>query len=114
MRYDLLMQNTGSKREYLITGLRDTGGSASCYVFSGITFPADMEPGEYECVLFAVNRHDVEYRFSDDLLETEIVTKDGTVKVRQLRGELFLLKYGDIESPYTASPKNNEYHYYNG
>ena len=113
-RYDLLMQNTANKREYLIHGLKDTSDSGLAYVFEDFEMPEGAEDGEYLCALFRNGRRDAEYTMSDDLLETEIATEEGTVKVKDLRAEVFILKFGDIETPYVARQKNNEYYYYNG
>lgn len=112
--YDILLQNTASKKEYLVTGLRDRGNSLQAYVFENFQMPEGAEEGEYIGALYYNGRQDCEYTFSDDLLETEIATAEGTVKVRNLRAVLFILKYGEIANPAVASPKNNEYYYYNG
>lgn len=104
----------GTKKEYLLTGLRNVSITHLCYVFENVVLPEGLEEGEYLCALYKNNRHDTEYTFNDDLLETEIATRDGTVKVRHLRAELFILKVGNIPKPYVARPKNNEYYYYNG
>ncbi len=112
--YDLLIQNTASKKEYLITGLKDTSETYLAYVFEQFSFPEEAEEGEYVCFLYRNDRKDCVYTFNDDVPETEIETSDGTVKVKNLRPEMFIIKYGTIRKPYVARQKNNEYYYYNG
>lgn len=115
MAYDLLLQNLANKREYLVRRLRDkSDGNPLAYVFENFEMPEGAEEGEYIGALYFNGRRDCEYTFSDDLLETEIATSEGTVRVRNLRPVLFLLKYGDIADVPTAPHRNNDYYYYNG
>lgn len=114
MKYDLLMQNTANKKEYLVQGLKDVSDTYLAYVFKDFLFPEGAEEGEYVCALYRNDRKDTEYTFNDDIMETQIATSEGTVKVRNLRAEMFIIKFGDIKSTYVSRPKNNEYYYYNG
>lgn len=111
MKYDLLLQNTASKQEFLVSGLTDSSDNFLSYLFADFQMPENAPEGEYQCVLFRNMRKDVQYRFNDVLLETVAVTGDGEIKVKYLRPEIFILKYGTSESPYAYRSEDKEYYY---
>ena len=112
MKYDLLIQNMASKKEYLITGLEDRSDSYLCYVFNNFSMPEKAQEGEYEGLLFYNGRNDCEYTLNDVLEETLISTSDGDVLVKHLRPERFILKYGNITRSNAYRSENKEYAYY--
>ncbi len=111
MAYTLLLQNLASRKEYLITGLEDTSETYLCYVFDNFVMPEGAQEGEYEGLLFIDNRTDSEYTLSDVLEDTVISTADGDVKVKHLRPERFILKYGDIERTAKFREDNKTFYY---
>lgn len=111
MAYTLLLQNLASRKEYLITGLKDTSETYLCYVFKDFVMPEDAQEGEYEGLLFRDDRNDSEYTLSDVLENTVISTADGDVEVKHLRPERFILKYGDIVKKNTYKQENREFYY---
>ena len=113
MGYTLLLQNNGSKQEYIITGLTDTGNFLA-YVFDGFEMPDGAGQGEYTGILFYDGREDTEYQLSDVLLNTICRTGEGNVCVRDLRPEIFLLKYSTPEDRNEYRQNNNDYVYYRG
>ena len=109
--YTLLLQNLASRKEYLITGLVDKSKTYLCYVFENFSMPEDAQEGEYEGLLFRDDRSDSEYTLSDVLEDTLISTADGDVRVKHLRPERFILKYGDIERTAKYREDNKTYYY---
>lgn len=110
--FDLILQNTASKQEYLIQHLEDTSESWLQYVFEDFEMPDGAQYGEYVGALYRNDRDDCVYTLRDVITETVIATEEGTVMVRDLRPELFILKYvGSPEAePYVEENKN--YYYY--
>lgn len=111
MAYTLLLQNLASRKEYLITGLKDTSETYLCYIFKDFVMPEGAQEGEYEGLLFIDNRTDSEYELNDVLEDTLISTADGDVRVKHLRPERFILKYGDIENTARYREDNKTFYY---
>lgn len=110
--FDLILQNTASKQEYLIQGLTDTSDSWLVYVFENFQMPEGAEEGEYYGALYRNFRKDCEYELNDVITETLIHTNEGDVRVRDLRPELFLMKFGDVVSQSKFREENKNYYYY--
>lgn len=104
----------------MLTGLTDTSTSYLAYVFQNFQMPDTAQEGEYTGVLFWDGRDDVEYILDDNILNTLCKTGEGDVYVRDLRPEIFLLKYGcdvpeQVSNPGEYYYSNNEnYIYYQG
>lgn len=111
MPFDLIIQNNASKQIFLISGLIDTGDSYLSYEFKNFHMPEKAPEGEYTAVLFRNGRRDVEYQFSDVLLDTVAHTTAGDIQVRYLRPEIFLLKYGKAVTPYSYRSADKVYAY---
>lgn len=111
MGYTLLLQNNASRQEYLITGLKDKGNFLA-YFFEDFEMPEDAAEGEYTGLLFWDGRSDTEYVLDDILLNTLCKTGEGDVFVRDLRPEIFLLKYGTPAEKNTYRKTNKDYIYY--
>lgn len=113
MGFDLILQNSATKAEYLVSGLVDSGNRLA-YVFDGFAMPEDARTGEYYCALIWNGRKDVTYEFKDVLLDSVLHTDEGDVTLRDLRPEVFLMRYGTVEADAIYADKNTEYYYYNG
>lgn len=111
MTFDLILQNQASKQTYVVSGLTDKSESVLSYLFSGFTMPEEAQEGEYLGVLFRNGRKDVQYVIKDALLDTLACTAQGNVEIKYLRPEIFILKYGTIESPYISRDEKKEYYY---
>ena len=114
-KYTLILQNNGSKVEYLLTGLVDVADNWLAYVFEDFQMPEGAEYGEYTGILFKDNRKDSVYDLKDDILSSTVATAEGTIEVRHLRPEVFLLKYASDELEIEHIPfreKENNYYYY--
>lgn len=111
MPFDLLTQNNASKEIFLISGLTDYSDTSLAYIFENFNMPEKAQEGEYTCALFRNGRRDVEYEFSDVLLDTVAHTAEGDVKIKYLRPEIFLMKYGENGTDYVYRSKNKEYVY---
>ena len=109
--YDLVIQNSASKKEYVISGLKDTGNYLS-YVFEYFSMPEGAQTGEYYCALIWNGRDDVEYELKDVLLNTVLHTGQGDVLLKDLRPEIFLLRYGTITPDTLHLDGDREYIYY--
>lgn len=119
MGFDLILQNSATKKEYLVSGLVDSGNYMA-FIFEDFEMPDGAQPGEYYCAIIWNGRSDVSYEFRDVLLDTVLHTEEGDVQLRDLRPEVFLMKYGtaqseaEAETPVYVEDKNTEYYYYNG
>lgn len=111
MAYTLLLQNKASRKEYVIRGLQDKSKSYLCYVFENFVMPEGSQFGEYDGLLFIDDREDSEYALSDVLENTVVSTADGDVKVKHLRPERFILKYGEVKDDKVYREKNQTYYY---
>lgn len=111
MAFTLLLQNKANSKEYVIRGLQDSSKTYLCYVFENFVMPEGAQHGEYEGLLFIDDRNDSDYELSDVLENTVVTTEDGDVKVKHLRPERFILKYGDIKEKNVYKPENREYYY---
>ena len=58
-------------------------------------------------------REDVEWEIKDVLLDTVAHTSAGDVKLRDLRPEIFLMRYGLVESEAQFRETDKQYYYYN-
>lgn len=112
MGYTLILQNNGSRAEYLITGLTDAKETFLAYIFYDFEMPEDAQEGEYTGVLFWDGRKDTEYVLNEVLLDTLCRTGEGDVLVRDLRPEIFLLRYGAGGERDTYRENNEDYYYY--
>lgn len=111
MGYDIILQNSATKREYLVSGLTDSGNRLA-YVFEDFAMPEDAQFGEYYGALIWNGRRDVTYEFKDVVLETILHTNEGDVRLRDLRPEVFLMRYGTVEAEAVYRDNNTEYYYY--
>lgn len=111
MGYDIIIQNSATKQEYLISGLTDSGNRLA-YVFEDFVMPEGAQSGEYYGALIWNGRGDVEYEFKDVLLETILHTGEGDVQLKDLRPEVFLMRYGTVEASAVYKDNNTEYYYY--
>ena len=109
--FTLLLQNKASRKEYIITGLKDSSRTYLAYEFDNFVMPEGAQEGEYEGLLFRDDRKDSEYTLSDVLENTVVSTADGDVQVKHLRPERFILKYGDIERTAKYREDNKTYYY---
>ena len=112
MGFDLLIQHSASKREWVVSGLTDKGNTMA-YVFKDFVMPEDAPEGEYYCVLVWNGREDVEWDVKDVLLDSVARTSEGNVMLRNLRPEIFLMRYGVVESPAQYRDTDKQYYYYN-
>lgn len=108
--YDIILQNNASKQEWAVTGLTDSG-NAMAYVFENFSMPADAPDGEYTGALIFNGREDVQYEFNDVLLDTLVKTEEGDVRLRDLRPEIFLLRYGVPQEANVYRKENKNYYY---
>lgn len=112
MGFTLLLQHSASKREWLIEGLSDKGNHMA-YVFEDFLMPEEAPDGEYYCALVWNGREDVEWEIKDVPLDSIAHTSAGDVKLRDLRPEVFLMRYGIVESTAQFRDTDKQYYYYN-
>lgn len=112
MGYTLILQNNGSRAEYLITGLTEAGETFLAYIFNDFHMPDGAQEGEYTGVLFWDGRKDTEYILNEVILDTLCRTGEGDAYVRDLRPEIFLLRYGDGAVQDVYRENNEDYYYY--
>lgn len=108
-KYDLILQNSGSKQEYVVRGLENVSKNPLYYEFPDFHMPEDAPEGEYLYVLLYNIRNDVEYTFKDDIFATILHTNDGDVELRYLDYETGVMKYGTevgMRNNYRVQNKN--------
>lgn len=108
--YSIIFQNNASKQEYVVNGLRDTG-TPLAYVFENFQMPEGAQPGEYSGYLFFNGRTDVEYELRDVVLDSILHTTVGDVLLRDLKPEIFLMRYGEVTPDAVYKTKDVEYYY---
>lgn len=106
------MKHLATQREFVIRRLRNASENWLSYTFEGFQMPDDAPYGEYSCILFYNSRKDTTFEVKDDLKETIIHTADGDVKVRDIRAEYFLLKYGEEQKELEYLESNKDFYYY--
>ena len=113
-KYDLLLQNNGSKEFFVFSGLTDISDNHLYYRFD--LDLSDCKDGEYTYVVQANNRDDVVYDLNIPLLMTILHTEDGDVLLRDLQPATGLLRIGDgvpvYENIYDETQDNNTIFYY--
>lgn len=110
--YVIVCQNTATRAEYVIQDLVNVSPSPLYYEFKRFRMPAGAPAGEYRCALIWDGRDDTNYVPADDLLDTVIETDEGSIQLKYLRPEVFLLRYGDVEDSGIAIVKDTKYAYY--
>ena len=110
-KYDLILQNTASKQEWVIRGLVNVSNVNLYYQFEEFSMPEGANTGEYFYALIWNVRDDVEYTLKDDIMKTIVHTGDGDVKLKDLQPETGILRYGVIEGGNTYRNKNTDFVY---
>ena len=110
--YTIICQSTATRQEFVIEHLINVSPSPLYYQFNRFRMPVGAPTGEYRCALIWNGRDDCVYVTSDDLMETVIETEEGDVKLKDLRPEVFLLRYGDVEDAGIKLEKQTGYVYY--
>lgn len=109
--FDLILQNSASKKEWIVSGLTNTSETYRYYMFEDMEMPEDMPNGEYYYVLVRNARTDVEYTLKDDILDSVITTEEGEIKLRDIQPEVGILRYGDVSTKNTYRNKNTDFLY---
>lgn len=112
-KYDLILQNNGSKEFFIYSGLTDTSTNHLYYRFD---LELEVPDGEYTFVVQANNRNDVNYELRIPVLTSILHTGDGDVMLGDLQPDTGLLIIGDKvgvqENTYDDSETNNLIFYY--
>lgn len=112
-KYDLLLQNNGSKEFFTYTGLEDLSENHLFYRFD---VELDVPDGEYTYVVLKNSRDDVEYDLNIPLLMTMIHTEDGDVLLRDLQPTTGIVKIGNgvavYDNIYDEAEDNSLIFYY--
>lgn len=111
MGFTLILQHSASKQEWLIEDLADNGNTLA-YVFKGFEMPYDAPDGEYYACLVWNGRDDVEWELKDVPLDSIAHTSVGDVILRDLRPEVFLMRYGIPEKQAQYQDTDKQYYYY--
>ena len=90
-KYDLLLQNNGSKEFFTYSGLTNLSENHIYYHFD---IDLGVPDGEYTYVVLVNNRDDVEYELKIPLLMTILHTGEGDVLLRDLQPATGLLRVG--------------------
>ena len=110
--YTLCIQSTATRQEYVVQHLINSSPSPLYYQFKNFRMPAGAPTGEYRCALIWDGRDDCVYVTSDDLMETLIETEEGDVYLKDLKPEVFLMRYGDVEDRGIILEKDTNYYVY--
>lgn len=90
-KYDLILQNNGSKEHFIYSGLTDNSLNHLYFQFD---VELDVPDGEYTYAVLINNRDDVEYELKTTILSTIIHTEEGDVVLRDLQPGTGLLQIG--------------------
>lgn len=111
-KYDLIIQNSASKKEWVVRGLEDTSGTHLYYEFEGFEMPADAPEGEYYYALLQNDNEEASYELKNDLLETLFISGEESTTLRALKPEIGLFKYGEpTEQKNAYRNKNKDFIY---
>ena len=110
-KYDLILQNTASKQEWVLKGLVNVSTVNLYYQFNNFSMPTDAPTGEYFYALIWNVRTDVEYTLRDDILDTIVTTGEGSIKLKDLQPETGILRYGTVEQKNNYRNKNTDFIY---
>ena len=96
-KYDLLLQNNGSKEHFIFSGLTDI---STTHLYHQFEVELDVPDGEYTYVVLINNRDDVEYELKTPILSTIVHTGEGDVVLRDLQPATGLLQVGEGKPVY--------------
>ena len=113
MKYDLLLQNNGSKEVFILSGLESTVESRLYVEFDNLELPAKAKNGEYTYALVLDTLTGVSYKPKNGLLETIVEYSGATYQLKDLNPLMGLMRVGEIEekNQYQEKPKNKSYYY---
>lgn len=110
-KYDIILQNTGSKQEYVVSALTDYSTNTLYHQFDDFEMPEGAPEGEYIYVLIYNVRDDVEYTLKDDIMASIVKAGDFEIELRYLPHEVGVMKYGNIKQANRYLPKNKNFIY---
>lgn len=112
IKYDLILQNNGSKQEFLYMGIVPSEESTA--TFYKFDIDLDVPSGEYTYCLIMDMRDDVVYVLNDVILNSVVETSEGNVLVRNLNPMtgLLIVNPQDREDKKIYIKKNKDYIFY--
>ena len=111
-KYDLILENNGSKEHFVYSGLTDNAPAKLFYEFE---VELDIPEGEYTYCVLINNRSDVSYEFKTPVQETIIHTEEGDAVLRDLQPDTGLLRVGSkvtFDNMYDDTDTDNLIFYY--
>lgn len=112
MLYDIIIQNNGDKRMWVLRGLENVSDTHLYLDFEGVEWPTGAEDGEYSyaCIMNTLNN--AEYGLKTAILDT-VVTVDGSeFKLRDLKPITGLIRVGEVKEKNVYQDKKNKNYYY--
>lgn len=105
-KYDLIIQNSASKENFLYSGLTDNSGSHLYFQFTNLDL--DVPDGEYTYCLLRNDRDDVVYDFTTPILDSMVHADGKDVMLRDLQPITGLLRVGDAIQNKNTYDNNNK------
>lgn len=91
--YDIIIENNATRKVTVMKG--ENVSTSHLYLqFDDIELP--VEDGEYTVVCIINNRDDVEYEFTEPILESLVKTSDGDVKLKYLDPIVNIMRVGEV------------------
>ena len=112
-KYDILLQNNGSKEVFILSGQDATYETKLFVEFDDITLPEKAQGGEYTYAVIQNSLSGVTYKPKNGLLETVVEYSGATYCLKDLKPFVGLLRVGEIKekNTYQDKPKNKNYYY---
>lgn len=113
-KYDVIIQNNGSKETFLLSGLTDTSEN---HLYHRFEAEISAPEGEYTYAVLQNSRDDVNYAFKVPLLDTIVYADGQQVVLRYLQPATGLLRVGkkvepaniyDNAAPESGQTQNND------
>lgn len=112
MKYDILIQNNGSKEIFIISGQTNTSDNHLYFKFEDLILPERAQDGEYTYAIINNDLPDVEYELKSVLLDSKVSVSGQTYTLRDLKPVVGLMRVGEVEDKNTYRETDNKTYYY--
>lgn len=111
--YDIILQNNGSKENFIISGVQSTSTSNLYIDFEDFEMPDGVKEGEYTYAVLQNILSGVSYELKNGLIDSKVHYSGDTYDLRDLNPLMGLLRVGKIEEKNTyPQPKDKNKNYY--
>lgn len=112
MLYDIIIQNNGDKRMWVLRGLENVSDTHLYLDFEDVELPEGAEDGEYTYACIQNSLQEAQYDLKTAILDT-IVTVDGSeFKLKDLKPITGIIRVGEVTDKNIYQDKKNKNYYY--